>query len=91
MSGFIKEFYYGNIDPQECTTELKPKVMECLKKLADQEKHLMDTLTGENKELFSDYVDTYIDFLSLCNTDSFLAGFRLGARFTYDTFVESNN
>ena len=52
------------------------------------EKHLMDTLTGETKELFSNYVDTYIEFLSICNTDSFLAGFRLGARFTYDTFVD---
>lgn len=31
MSDFIEEFYYGNIEPQECTTELKPKVMKCLK------------------------------------------------------------
>lgn len=90
MSGFIKEFYYGNIEPQECTTELKPKVMECLNKLANQEKHLMDTLSDENKESFSDYVDTYIKFLSICNTDSFIAGFRHGARFAYDTFVDND-
>ena len=34
MSDFIEEFYYGNIEPQECTTELKPKVMKCLYELA---------------------------------------------------------
>lgn len=88
MSDFIEELYYGNIEPQECTTELKPKVMKCLNELAQKEKHLFDTLNDEDKELFNDYVDTYIRFLSICNADSFIAGFRLGARFTYDTFVE---
>ena len=89
MSDFIEEFYYGNIEPQECTTELKPKVMKCLNELAQKEKYLMDTLTDDDKELFTDYVDTYIKFLSICNADSFITGFRLGARFTYDTFVET--
>lgn len=88
MSDFIEEFYYGNIEPQECTTEFKPKVMKCLNELAQKEKHLFDTLNDEDKELFNDYVDTYIRFLSICNADSFIAGFRLGARFAYDTFVE---
>jgi hypothetical protein len=88
MSDFIEEFYYGNIEPQESTTELKPKVMKCLNELAQKEKHLFDTLNDEDKELFTDYVDTYIRFLSICNADSFIAGFRLGARFAYDTFVE---
>ena len=88
MSAFIEEFYYGNIEPQECTTELKPKVMKCLNELAQKEKLLFDTMNDEDKELFNDYVDTYIRFLSICNTDSFIAGFRLGARFAYDTFVE---
>ena len=75
MSDFIEEFYYGNIEPQECTTKLKPKVMKCLNELAQKEKHLMDTLTDDDKELFNDYVDTYIRFLSICNADSFIAGF----------------
>ena len=43
ISDFIEEFYYGNIEPQECTTELKPKVMKCLNELAQKEKHLFDT------------------------------------------------
>ena len=53
MSDFIEEFYYGNIEPQECTTELKPKVMKCLNELAQKEKHLFDTLNDEDKELFN--------------------------------------
>ena len=78
MSDFIEDFYYGNIEPQECTTNLTAKVKKSLSELADKE-----------KELFTDYVATYIKFSSLCNADSFTVGFRLGARFTYDTFIEN--
>ena len=44
MADFIEDFYYGNIEPQECNSEL--------------------------------------------NADCFISGFRLGAKFTYDTFVK---
>ena len=34
MSDFIEEFYYGNIEPQECTTNLTSKVKKTLSELA---------------------------------------------------------
>ena len=88
MSDFIEEFYYGNIEPQECTTNLTAKVKKSLRELAGKEEQLTSLLTDKNKELFTDYVATYIKFSSLCNADSFTAGFQLGARFTYDTFID---
>ncbi|MBE6747275.1 MAG: hypothetical protein E7558_07480 [Ruminococcaceae bacterium] len=88
MSSFIEEFYYGNIEPQECTTNLTVKVKRSLSELADKEEQLTLLLAEKEKELFTDYVATYIKFSSTCNADSFIVGFRLGARFTYDTFVE---
>lgn len=88
MSDFIEDFYYGNIEPQECTTELTAKVKKSLSDLAGKEEQLTSILTDKEKELFLSYVKTYTNFSSLCNADSFIAGFRLGARFTYDTFVE---
>ena len=89
MSDFIEEFYYGNIEPQECTTNLTTKVKKSLSELAGKEEQLTALLTDKDKELFTDYVATYIKFSSLCNADSFTTGFRLGARFTYDTFIEN--
>ena len=89
MSDFIEDFYYGNIEPQECTTNLTAKVKKSLSELADKEEHLTSILTNKDKEFFADYVATYIKFSSLCNADSFTVGFRLGARFTYDTFIEN--
>ena len=88
MSDFIEDFYYGNIEPQECTTNLTAKVKKSLSELADKEEQLTSFLADKDKELFTDYVATYIKFSSLCNADSFTAGFRLGARFTYDTFID---
>ena len=88
MSDFIEDFYYGNIEPQECTTGLTAKVKKSLSDLAGKEEQLTSILTDKEKELFLSYVKTYTNFSSLCNADSFIAGFRLGARFTYDTFIE---
>ena len=88
MSNFIEEFYYGNIEPRECTTNLTAKVKKSLSELADKEEQLTSLLADKEKELFTDYVANYIKFSSLCNADSFTVGFRLGAKFTYDTFIE---
>ena len=88
MSDFIEDFYYGNIEPQECTTNLTAKVKKSLSELAGKEEQLTALLADKDRELFADYVATYIKFSSLCNADSFTAGFRLGARFTYDTFID---
>ena len=88
MSDFIEDFYYGNIEPQECTTELTAKVKKSLSDLAGKEEQLTSILTSKEKELFLSYVKTYTNFSSLCNADSFIVGFRLGARFTYDTFID---
>ncbi len=89
MSEFIEDFHYGNIEPQECTTKLTAKVKKSLSELAGKEEQLTSILTDNEQELFTDYVATYIKFSSLCNADSFTTGFRLGARFTYDTFINS--
>ena len=89
MSDFIEDFYYGNIEPQECTTELTANVKKSLSDLAGKEEQLTSILTDKEKELFLSYVKTYTNFSSLCNADSFIVGFRLGARFTYDTFIKN--
>ena len=85
MSDFIEEFYYGNIEPQECTTNLTAKVKKSLSELSGKEEHQTSLLTDKEQELFTDYVETYIKFSSLCNADTFTVGFRLGARFTFLT------
>ena len=87
MSGFIEDFYYGNIEPQECCSELKSELKKKLSVLAEKEEILMSKLNDEEKVLFVSYTSTYNDFLTVSIADGFISGFRLGAKFTYDTFI----
>lgn len=91
MSGFIEEFYYGNIEPQACNTELNKELKKMLSALAEKEELLTAKLNGEEKDLFSEYVNAYNEFLAISIADGFISGFRLGAKFAYDVFVEDNN
>lgn len=88
MSEFIEDFYYGNIEPQEISTTLSTELKRKLDLLSRAEEQLTSKLTDEEKELFIKYASRSSEFLCVSNADSFIAGFRLGARFTYDTFVE---
>lgn len=88
MSNVIEELYYGNLEPQELTTEITPKLKKKLSSLAKKEEELSAMLPKNEKDLFSDYVCAYLEFSSLSNSDSFISGFRLGARFAYDMFVK---
>ena len=42
----------------------------------------------EEKKLFQNYTNSYNEFLSMSVADSFISGFRLGAKFTHDVFVK---
>ena len=88
MSSTIEDFYYGNIEPQELNSEIKPRLKKKLSSLAEKEEQLTARLTGEDKELFQNYVSAYIEFSTTSNADSFISGFRLGAKFTYETFIK---
>lgn len=87
MSHFIEQFYYGNIEPQETTTELKPQLQKKLKALSQTEELLISKLTTTEKDLFEAYVNQSNEFCCTSLADGFIAGFRLGAKFTYDTFI----
>ena len=88
MSEFIEDFYYGNIEPQEISTTLSTELKRKLDLLSRTEEQLTSKLTDEEKELFIKYASRSSEFLCVSNADSFIAGFRLGARFTYDAFIE---
>ena len=88
MSNIIEELFYGNLEPQELTTELTPRLKKKLNELVKKEEELTDMLPEKEKELFANYVNAYNEFSSISNSAGFVSGFRFGARFVYDTFVK---
>lgn len=90
MGKFIEEFYYGNIDPQARSTKQNKAVQKQMEVLMLNEDYLAEKLPGESKKKFLDFVNAWSVVNGESNLDSFMMGFRLGANFTYDTFVVTN-
>ena len=87
MTGFIEEFYYGNMDPQARSARLGIMVRNELQTLTDYEEELTNRLTGEDKKKLLSYVNAWGVVNGEGNLDSFIVGFRLVAAFMQDTFL----
>ena len=90
MGKFIEEFYYGNLDPQARSTKENKAVQKQMEILMLNEDFLTENLSGENKKTFLDFCNAWGVVNGESNLDSFIMGFRLGANFTYDTFVATD-
>ena len=87
MLKFIEEFYYGNLDPQARSTKENKTVQKQMKVLMLNEDFLTEKLSGESKKKFLEFSNAWSVVNGESNLDSFIMGFRLGAKFAYDTFV----
>lgn len=86
----IEELYYGNIDPQDhgyCPQRPAKKASDSLN---DLEEKLTEQLVGENKALFLRFCNAYAEFMGESEQDTFIASFRLGARFMMDMFLSDD-
>ena len=90
MSRFIEEFYYGNIDPQARSTKENKAVQKQMEILMNNEDLLTNALTDKPKKWFLDYVNAWGVVNGESNLDSFIMGFRLGAKMIFDTFCSDD-
>lgn len=89
MKNIITELYYGNFDPQARGFKKDSYLQKQMSILSKSEAVLTDKLDGEVKKAFLSFVNASNVILGESELDSFIVGFRLGARFIYDTFVDS--
>ena len=89
MRNLIEELYYGNINPQDRSTRQNKKVQEQMAILTQSEDFLTKNLPEDHKKSFLALSNAWNIINGESNLDSFILGFRLGASFTYDTFVSS--
>ena len=87
MGKFIEEFYYGKLDPQARSTKENKAVQKQMEVLMINEEFLTENLSGESKKKFLEFSNAWSVVNGESNLDSFIMGFRLGANFTCDTFV----
>ena len=89
MKNIITELYYGNIDPQVRGFKKDSYLQKQMSILSKSEAELTDKLDGEVKKAFLSFANASSAILGESELDSFIVGFRLGARFIYDTFVDN--
>ena len=89
MAGFIEDFYYGNLEPQECS-ESGGEIKEKLDELNAMEKELDMALYNKEREMFLTYVSENIEYVTANITDSFISDFRFGAKFALNTFMNNS-
>lgn len=90
MKNFIKELYYGNIDPQARGFKNGSYLKKQMTILSESEALLTDRLTGDEKKWFLTFVNASNNILGQTELDSFIVGFRLGARLILDTFMNDD-
>ena len=91
MADFIEELFYNNIDPQAKAIKTNRKIRREMQTLSNNEDFLLKELSGDAQKRFLEYVDAWGIVNGETVLDSFTTGFRLGARFTYDTFIDEKS
>ena len=76
----LEEFWYGKLEPADCDVVDCKEHNEALRRIDRSEEKLLDTMTDEQKELFSAYMDAVHEYQSITDCLLFQNSFKLGAR-----------
>ncbi len=84
----LEEFWYGNIEPTDYDADASKEYKEALRLIARNEEKLRATMTDEQKELFSRYMDCVQEFQTMTGCLLFQNSFKLGARMMLEVMNE---
>lgn len=76
----LEEFWYGNIEQMEYDANDSKEYKEVLRLIIKNEEELRDTMTDEQKELFTRYTDAVREYQTMAGCLLFQNSFKLGAR-----------
>lgn len=89
MGNILEEFWYGNINPQEQSTEKSPAVKELLKLMGRNRDRLRGSMTEEQRETLEKYDDCVNEIHNIIELEIFSYAFRLGGKFMLATIMDS--
>lgn len=83
----LEDLYYGNLFPHEKVSKLDDETKELLTLLNRGEEKLTATLSNEQKETFEKYKDCNREISEICERQSFISGFKLGAKIVIESMT----
>ena len=84
----LKEFWYGNINPQEQSKDNNQEINELLNLMGRNRDQLQATMTPEQQVILEKYEDCVNEMYGLIETEVFSYGFRLGGRLMLATLLD---
>lgn len=76
----LEEFWYGNLNPAEYDACPDEEYKELIRLISRNEEKLLETMTDEQRDIFSRYSDCVREHQALAESLLFQNSFRLGAR-----------
>ena len=76
----LEELWYGNICPQEQSTENNREIKKLLELMGQNRDKLCKTISDEEKETLAKYDDCVNEMYSIIEREIFAYAFRLGGR-----------
>ena len=87
---FIENLFFGNIDPQSRAVRTGSRADKLRTLITDHLPEIENTLPDEQRGVLEKIMEAQGELDTISELDSFTLGFRLGAAFTYDTFVNTD-
>ena len=87
---FIENLFFGNIDPQARAVKPGSRADKLRIYITDYLPEIENALPDEQRGVLNKILDAQSELDTITELDSFIVGFRLGAAFTYDTFVNTD-
>lgn len=84
----LEELWYGNIEPTDFDANACKDYKEALRLITRNEEKLQATMTDEQKDLFSRYLDAVREYQTMAECLLFQNSFRLGARIMLEVMAE---
>lgn len=76
---FIREFYYGNLTPNDRDMPRNSDLGKACNTFCEAETTLTAALTGAEKDAFTALLTAHSEIVDISERDGFCNGFRLGA------------
>ena len=86
----IESLFFGNIDPQARAVKPGSRADKLRTYITDHLPEIENALPDEQRGVLERIMDAQSELDTISELDSFIVGFRLGAGFTYDTFVNTD-
>jgi len=87
----LEEFWYGNINPAERPFQKQRRFDKAFRMLNKNEEKLLESLNEQEKELLEKYKACYDEMIQTTECQTFIKGFKLGARFVMACFENDDD